>query len=177
MDADADSFVYAPPRVERIRGATFRLTNSIVVGSSIDKTFEFCRDTRFLNQISPSRLHFQPRNRPEIDVMINAGTEIEYDMRLHGFPVRWRSRIPVFDPPHRFVDEQMTGPYRYWSHTHTFASLDEHNTIIGDVVDYTLPGFPILGIVAQRLFVERDLKEVFEHRSMKYRDFLGEPVC
>ena len=162
--------------MRRTGPASFQLTNSIVVGSNLGDVFEFCRDTRFLNEISPPLLHFQPRNAPEIDVKIAAGTEIEYDMRLHGFPVRWRSRIPVYDPPHRFVDEQLSGPYIFWYHSHTFKSLDGRNTKIGDVVDYTLPGGPILASLAQLLFVRRDLIKVFAHRSMKYREYLGEPA-
>lgn len=138
-------------------------------------TFEFCRDTRFLNDISPPLLHFQPRERPEVNAGISAGVEIEYDMRLHGFPVRWRSKIPVFDPPHRFIDEQMRGPYVYWSHTHTFEPLGDHDTLIGDVVAYKLPGWPVIGRLAHFMFVKRDLSEIFSHRSMKYREILGEP--
>ena len=169
------AFQYKPPRVERIGSTSFRLTNSVVVGLPLADAFEFCRDTRFLNEISPPLLHFQPRNRPETDVKIAAGTEIEYDMRVHGVPMRWRSRIPVFDPPHRFIDQQLDGPYRSWSHTHTFASLNDHKTVIGDLVDYTIPGGPIVAFLTHLLFVERDLIKVFSHRSMKYREILGGP--
>ena len=171
-----ETFRYFPPKVQRTSSSSFRLTNSIVVGSKLDVVFEFCRDTRFLNEISPPLLHFEPLNKPEVDAKIAAGIEIEYDMRLHGIPVRWRSRIPVYEPPHRFVDEQISGPYVFWSHTHTFKPIDDHNTVIGDVVNYTLPGGPILASLAQLLFVKRDLSKVFAHRSMKYRDFLGAPA-
>lgn len=139
--------------------------------------FDFCRDTRYLNEISPPLLHFQPRENPHIDAGIAAGVEIEYDMRLHGLPVRWRSKIPVFEPPNRFIDEQMIGPYVFWSHTHTFEALDDRNTVIGDVVDYTLPGWPTIARIAHQLFVKRDLIGVFSHRSSKYRELLGDPTC
>ena len=169
-------YTYIPPRLQRISPSSYRLTNEIVVGSSQKQAFEFCRDTRFLNEISPAILQFRPRNQPGIDVEINVGTEIEYDMRLHRIPVRWRSRIPVFEPPHRFIDEQLIGPYIFWSHTHTFKPIAGHNTAIGDVVEYTLPGGAMLAAVAQFVFVKRDLKKVFSHRSMKYREYLGEPL-
>ena len=175
MPTANDNFRYVPPEVSKTGRSSYRLTNEIVVGSPLEDVFEFCRDTRYLNQISPPLLHFQPRQRPEIDVKIAAGVEIEYDMRLHGLPVRWRSRISVFDPPHRFVDEQMTGPYLHWSHLHTFQALHDGNTLIGDVVDYKLPGGTVIANLAQMLFVKRDLKKVFSHRSMKYRELLGEP--
>ena len=171
-----DLFSYALPEVSRSGRSSFRLTNEIVVGCPLDEVFDFCRDTRYLNQISPPLLHFQPRNDPEVDVKIAAGTEIEYDMRLHGVPVRWRSRIPLLEPPHRFVDEQLIGPYLHWSHLHTFEALDDDNTLIGDVVDYKLPGGTLISNLAQFLFVKRDLVKVFSHRSRKYREFLGYPI-
>ncbi len=166
--------IYQPPRIQRTAPASYRLINSIVVGESLQSTFDFCRDTRFLDKISPPRLRFRPRGR--LDVRIRKGTEIEYDMRLHGIPVRWRSRIPVFHPPNRFVDEQTIGPYSQWKHLHTFKAIDDRNTEIGDLVDYTLPGGRILASIAQTLFVARDLISIFKYRSLKYRDYLGSPI-
>jgi ligand-binding SRPBCC domain-containing protein len=39
------------------------------------------------------------------------GLEIEYRLRLYGLPIRWRSRIDVWEPPRRFVDRQIAGPF------------------------------------------------------------------
>ena len=164
------------PEFRRVGPSSFRLSNSIVVGCGLRDAFEFCRDTRFLDEISPPLLRFRPREQPDVDVGIAVGTEIEYDMRLHGVPVRWRSRIPVFDPPNRFTDEQINGPYLFWSHSHTFEPLNDRNTSIGDVVDYTLPGLPIVAELAHALCVKRTLMKIFSHRSLKYREILGEPA-
>ena len=139
--------------------------------------FDLRRDTRYLNEVSPPLLHFQPREKPHVDSEIAAGVEIEYDMRLYGFPVRWRSKIPVFKPLNRFIDERMIDPHVSWSHTHTFESVDDRNTVIGDVVDYTLPGWPTIARIAHLKFEERGLIEVFSHRSSKYRGLLGDPTC
>ena len=40
--------------------------------------------------------------------------------RLHRIPIRWLTRIEVWEPGARFVDVQIRGPYRLWHHTHTF---------------------------------------------------------
>ena len=40
-------------------------------------------------------------------------------LRLFGVPMRWRTRIDEWTPETRFVDVQLSGPYRSWHHTHT----------------------------------------------------------
>ena len=76
--------------------------------------------------------------------------------------MRWRTRIEEWEPPHRFVDVQISGPYALWHHTHEFAP-DESATVIRDRVRYRI-GFGPLGTAALALFVRRDLERIFEHR-------------
>ena len=83
--------------------------------------------------------------------------------RLHGLPVRWRTRIEAWDPPHRFVDAQLSGPYTLWHHTHTFRADGPGATVLGDRVRYAIPFGPA-GEVARALFVQRDLERIFDYR-------------
>jgi len=50
---------------------------------------------------------------------MHAGTELDYRIRVFRLPMRWRSLISRWNPPHAFVDEQLIGPYKEWIHTHT----------------------------------------------------------
>ena len=52
-----------------------------------------------------------------------AGARIEYSLVLHRFPIRWITQIDEWEPPHRFTDFQVRGPYRLWEHTHTFEPV------------------------------------------------------
>jgi ligand-binding SRPBCC domain-containing protein len=99
---------------------------------------------------------------------MHPGTEMDYRMRIRGIPVRWRSRITVWDPPRRFVDEQVRGPYRRWIHEHRFIE-DAGGTCREDNVQYALPG----GALIQKLFAERDLRKIFSYRSARLREIFG----
>jgi ligand-binding SRPBCC domain-containing protein len=87
------------------------------------------------------------------------GTLIDYRIRIHGVPVRWRTEITAWQPPYQFVDEQLRGPYRLWHHTHIFEERDG-GTLCTDRVRYA----PIGGALLNWLFVRRDVAKIFEYR-------------
>jgi ligand-binding SRPBCC domain-containing protein len=90
------------------------------------------------------------------------GCLIDYQLRVRGIPVRWRSEITAWEPPHRFVDEQRRGPYRLWMHEHVFEEHPEGTRVI-DRVRYAVPG----GQIIDRLFVRRDIETIFAFRRQK----------
>lgn len=94
---------------------------------------------------------------------MRVGTLIDYTVKPMIFPIRWRTLITDYDPPRRFVDEQLKGPYSFWHHTHTFEEKDG-GTLITDDVRYVIP-FGIIGRMAHFLFVKRQLKKIFDFRE------------
>ena len=127
----------------------------------IEEVFEFYGDARNLERITPPWLGFEVTTAGPIEMGV--GTPIEYRLRLHRVPVRWRTRIEAWDPPRRFVDVQVRGPYSLWEHTHTFGEDGPGATVIGDRVRYSIPLGP-LGEIADRLLVRRDLRRIFDYR-------------
>jgi ligand-binding SRPBCC domain-containing protein len=126
-----------------------------------DAVFPFFADAANLEAITPPLLRFRVITPRPIEM--GAGTFIQYALRLRGLPVRWDTLIEVWEPPHRFVDVQLRGPYALWEHTHTFEPAGEDAVVISDRVRYALP-FGRLGELARRLFVRRDLDRIFDHR-------------
>jgi ligand-binding SRPBCC domain-containing protein len=123
-----------------------------------ERIFEVFSDAFQLETLTPPWLQFAVLTpRP---IHIREGTRIDYRMRLHGVPVRWQSRIDVWEPPLRFVDEQTRGPYRRWRHEHVFEEVTG-GTIYRDRVDYAAPG----GWLIERLFVRKSLLKIFEFRQ------------
>jgi hypothetical protein len=126
-----------------------------------DELFTFFGDAHNLERITPDLLGFKVLTPAPIDM--HAGTLIDYKLRVRGVPLRWRTRIEAWDPPHRFIDNQLRGPYQRWHHTHTFAPQDG-GTRCTDVVRYRPPGGPLAPLI-NKLAVQRDVLAIFRHRA------------
>jgi ligand-binding SRPBCC domain-containing protein len=139
---------------------THLLARSQLVPASPSEVFGFFSDARNLEAITPPWLRFSVLTPGPIEM--GAGALIEYRLALHRVPVRWVTRIEEWHPGRSFVDVQMSGPYRLWHHTHTFAERDG-GTLVGDRVRYALP-LGLLGTIAHAAFVRRDLERIFAYR-------------
>lgn len=138
------------------RGA-YRLTTELVVPRERGEVFDFFGDALNLESITPPWLHFHVLTpRP---IAMHAGALIDYRLRLHGVPLRWRTKITAWEPCERFVDEQLVGPYRFWRHEHTFTEV-AGGTLVRDQVDYAVPG----GAFLHWLLVRRDVAKIFAYR-------------
>lgn len=133
------------------------------------EVFEFFADAGNLESITPPWVRFKILT-PQ-PVAMRPGTLIDYQIRIHGIPIRWRTEITEWNPPHRFVDVQLRGPYTLWHHTHTFAERDG-GTVFTDQVRYRPRG----GALTNRLFVRRDVGRIFEYRSRRLRELLAGDV-
>lgn len=126
-----------------------------------DEAFEFFGDAFNLEAITPSWLNFRVITPRPIEM--KAGALIEYKLRLHAIPVRWKTEIQEWDPGVRFRDVQLKGPYALWDHTHTFEADGDGGTLMRDRVIYRIPLGP-LGEIAHRIFVRRDVERIFDYR-------------
>jgi ligand-binding SRPBCC domain-containing protein len=125
-----------------------------------DDVFQFFADAGNLEAITPPWLRFRiVTPRP---IAMAPGTLIEYRLALHRLPLRWLTRIEVWEPGRRFVDAQISGPYGLWRHTHTFEPHPQ-GTLMRDRVEYALPLGP-LGRLALPL-VRHDLRRIFDYRA------------
>ena len=126
-----------------------------------EEVFPFFADAGNLEAITPPWLGFEVVTpRP---IAMRPGALIEYRLRLHRLPVSWLTRIEEWEPGVRFVDAQLTGPYKLWHHTHEFEPAPDGGTLMRDIVRYALPLGP-LGEIAHLVLVRRDLDRVFDFR-------------
>ena len=145
---------------------TFQLTSSQWLPQAPETVFAYFSDAFNLENLTPPWLQFRVLTPAPIEMQ--TGTEIDYRLRLRGLPLQWRSRISDWTPPFRFVDDQITGPYRRWHHVHMFEA-QECGTSVIDVVEYASIG----GRLAQSLFLRRDLREIFTYRQQRLAGLFG----
>jgi ligand-binding SRPBCC domain-containing protein len=134
-----------------------------------DEVFDLFADARNLEAITPPLLRFEVITPGEITMRV--GTLITYRLHLHGLPVSWLTSIQEWDPPHRFIDQQVRGPFALWHHTHDLFPAGHAGTRMRDTVRYAV-GFGPLGELAHRLLVARDLDTIFAFRARKVAELL-----
>jgi ligand-binding SRPBCC domain-containing protein len=143
------------------------IEKSTWIARPISTVFPFFSDAENLARITPPELGF--RIRSALPIHMSEGTLIDYTIVLFGLPVRWRTEITRWNPPHSFEDRQLSGPYAKWVHTHTFVEA-RGGTTMHDRVVYALP-FGLVGRLAHPL-VRRQLKHIFDYReSVLVREF------
>jgi ligand-binding SRPBCC domain-containing protein len=138
------------------------LERTQTVPRSQEETFRFFADPRNLKRLTPPFLQFKFLSNPP--KVLQPGVALDYQIRLYGIAVHWRTRIEVVEAPNWFVDVQEKGPYALWRHRHTFRDLGGGNTEIKDRVEYAMPFGP-LGEVAYHLFVKQSLTQIFDYRT------------
>ncbi len=122
------------------------------------EVFPFFADALNLEALTPPLLRFHVATPSPIE--IRQGTLIDYRLKLRGIPLRWRSEIRVWEPPRRFVDFQVRGPYLLWHHEHLFDEVDG-GTLVRDRVHYRVLG----GALVERFLVRPDLRRIFAFRQ------------
>lgn len=127
----------------------------------LNEVFDFFSKAENLQKLTPEWLHFRIISVDPTPV--RKGTLIKYSLRWRIFPIRWTTEITEWDPPHRFVDLQLKGPYKLWHHEHRFVA-EGNGTRIHDDVQYSLP-FGVLGSIAHRLKVKHDVASIFAYRT------------
>ena len=132
------------------------------------EVFAFFADAENLERITPPELRF--RIRTPLPFAIEEGALIDYRLGLFGVPFSWKTRITRWEPESVFVDEQLSGPYAKWVHTHRFEEA-EGGTRMRDEVIYRLPLYPA-GEVAYPL-VRLQLRRIFAYRGRRIKELLG----
>lgn len=133
-----------------------------------EKVFEFFQAPENLEKITPDFLNFHIVAIS--DKELQEGSLIDYQLKLYGVPMKWRTLIQDWQPPYKFTDSQVVGPYKKWVHRHSFEELGS-GTLMSDRVEYKLP-MGILGRLVGGCKVGKDVDRIFKYRRKAVRKIL-----
>jgi ligand-binding SRPBCC domain-containing protein len=147
----------------------YELKRNTTIPASLDEVFSFFSEAENLNAITPPWLYFKILTPLPIKMKKNA--LIDYSIKLLGLQMTWKTEISDWQPPHRFTDRQIKGPYRVWEHAHIFEERGGE-TQMEDVIRYAVPGF-VLSPLIHFLFVRPRLERVFDFRETAILEYFS----
>jgi ligand-binding SRPBCC domain-containing protein len=74
--------------------------------------------------------------------------------------------------PTIIVDDQLSGPFARFTHTHRFRDMGAYAMMI-DEIDYELR-FGLLGALANAVFVRRQMDKIFKYRYQRLKEIFEE---
>jgi ligand-binding SRPBCC domain-containing protein len=95
--------------------------------------------------------------------LIGPGETVTWRARHLGRTWSLTSRITAFEPPTRFVDEQVSGPFAWFRHEHRFEAVPGGTRVIDDW-EHAAPFGPI-GKIVDALVLGRLLRRLLAQRN------------
>ena len=134
-----------------------------LVKTNIDDLWNFMSSPKNLQKITPQNMGFIITSNNKDEIMY-PGMIISYKVTpILNIPLTWITEITQVKDKKFFVDEQRVGPYKMWHHEHIFK-VQDNGVLMKDIITY-IPPFGILGEVANYLFINKRVNEIFDFRS------------
>jgi ligand-binding SRPBCC domain-containing protein len=148
--------------------ADYILESRVWLARTRAEVFAFFADSSHLLLITPPAFRLRLGGGP---TALSTGAVLDMRLQWLGVPIRWRAFIREWDPPYRFVDVQVRGPYARWEHRHRFLEEGD-GTWVEDRVTYRLPFGP-LGRAAHALIVRRQIAALWRYRTRRLGELVG----
>jgi ligand-binding SRPBCC domain-containing protein len=100
------------------------------IAAPIERVFDLARDIDF-HQRSMAHTDEQAI-AGRTSGLIGPGETVTWQARHLGRTWRLTSSITAFEPPDRFVDEQISGPFAWFRHEHRFEAIPGGTRMIDD---------------------------------------------
>ena len=151
--------------------AFYQLEQTQKIAASMDEVWAFISNPNNLKEITPKHMGFKVTSKQDCSVMY-PGMIITYKVSpLLGIEMDWMTEITHVKEGEYFVDEQRIGPYAMWHHQHKIEAI-EGGVLMTDIVTYQPPlGF--LGAIANTLMIKKQLKQIFDFRTVAVENRFG----
>ncbi|MGM0408075.1 MAG: SRPBCC family protein [Bacteroidota bacterium] len=149
----------------------YHLRRTQKIPITLDKAWDFFSKPDNLKLITPTYMNFKILSRSDAGDMY-PGMIISYQLSpLFNLSVKWATEITQAKEKTYFIDNQIKGPYKIWHHEHRFKSISD-GIEMNDILYYDLP-FGFLGKIANRIFVQKRVNDIFNYRAQKIQEIFG----
>ncbi|WP_040896668.1 SRPBCC family protein [Xenococcus sp. PCC 7305] len=132
---------------------------SSLINASVENVWRFYERPDILELLTPP---WQPVKIIRREGGLGVGAISEFRINLGFIPVKWVAKHIECQPNALFIDEQIEGPMKSWTHRHQFENVKGQTKLI-DAIAYELPG----GWLAELLlgwWVKARLQDMFRYR-------------
>lgn len=149
----------------------YQLYKTQKIPATIDKVWDFISSPANLKKITPAYMGFNITSKILSEKMY-PGMIISYKVSpVLGIKMTWVTEITQVKENEYFVDEQRVGPYSMWHHEHKIEAIED-GVLMTDIVSYK-PPFGFLGSLANSFIIKKQLKEIFEFRTVAMEEMFG----
>ena len=139
---------------------------------TIQEAWDFFSSPKNLARITPPHMRFKIEYVSGNGSPMYAGQVMRYKIGiLPGVSSDWMTEITHVQEPFYFVDDQVLGPYALWHHEHRFKEV-AGGVEMTDEIHYAIP-YGIIGRLANWLFVENQVKNIFHYREEIIRNIFS----
>lgn len=119
----------------------------------VDVVWKAHEDVKLLERISPP---FPVVRLKESNIVCGLDTQFTVRVEMVNWGIDWQVKITHWDPPICFIDQQISGPFKFWEHTHHFMPITADSTRMVDSVKFEFN--PLLDGTVLRLALEAMFK-------------------
>lgn len=149
----------------------YQLHKTQKVPATIEQVWDFISSPANLKKITPEYMGFNITSKLLSEKMY-PGMIISYKVSpVLGIKMTWVTEITQVKEKEYFVDEQRVGPYTMWHHEHKIEPI-EGGVLMTDIVSYK-PPFGFLGSIANTILINKQLKEIFDFRTVAMEKMFG----
>lgn len=141
----------------------YQFKKVLKINASLEEVWDFISSPKNLKEITPEYMGFDITSK-DLPEKMYPGMIISYIVKpMLNIKTLWVTEITHVKEQEYFVDEQRVGPYTLWHHEHILEKKDE-GVLMTDIVSYK-PPFGFLGSLANKLFIQIKLNEIFDYRT------------
>jgi ligand-binding SRPBCC domain-containing protein len=149
----------------------YQLHKTQKIPATIEQIWDFISSPANLKKITPEYMGFNITSKLLSEKMY-PGMIISYKVSpVLGIKMTWVTEITQVKEKEYFVDEQRVGPYSMWHHEHKIKPI-EGGVLMTDIVSYK-PPFGLLGSIANSIIIKKQLKEIFDFRTVAMDKMFG----